>query len=211
MAGFGTCRQVVAGGGRCWNDIPPDDVMPRVLPGRGFTRCSRRAPKVLLAAYAGLLIASAPFTGRVAVGLARMPWGGLVLAVVPVVAVCALVGTVARGQGRAQLRHYPGSWLSIVGLYAATWYLLCQRPVEGMHLAQYGALSCLAFWAFEDTRLPWKGFVLGWALTVAVSWTNEVVQSILPDRVYDLRDVMLDGIGGVLGLLVLWQLRRPLA
>jgi len=99
-------------------------------------------------------------------------------------------------------------WLVIGGLYAAVWSSLCQSPVEGIHLAQYGLMGVLTLRALRNTvSLPiaYGGGVL---LTLAVSWGNELIQSILPNRVYDLRDVALDGISAILGMMVVWQLER---
>ena len=42
----------------------------------------------------------------------------------------------------------------------------------------------------------------GIVLTLGVSWASELVQAVLPERVYDLRDVMLDGISGTLGVML---------
>ena len=96
----------------------------------------------------------------------------------------------------------------IATLYALVWSWLCHRPVEGIHLAQYGGMSVLALGALRETFSLPAAYGFSALLTVMLSWLNEILQSVLPNRVYDVRDLALDGIAGVLGLAVAWQAER---
>jgi len=78
---------------------------------------------------------------------------------------------------------------------------------------QYGALGAL-FYAALLERWPrprpagaprWQRFrgLFAAALAAAAGWGDEVVQGILPNRVYDLRDVVLNALSGALVVIVL--------
>lgn len=84
---------------------------------------------------------------------------------------------------------------------------------ERIHLLQYGALGAL-FYAALLERWPqprpagaprWQRLpaLLATALAAAAGWGDEVVQGILPNRVYDLRDVVLNALSGALVVAVL--------
>jgi VanZ family protein len=85
---------------------------------------------------------------------------------------------------------------------------VCKGAVEGIHVVQYGVLSLLAVRALGGVLAAWPAYVASLALTVTVSWASETLQSVTPERVYDLRDVVLDGVSGTLGLVVAWRLDR---
>jgi VanZ family protein len=51
------------------------------------------------------------------------------------------------------------------------------------------------------------GYAAAAALAAAIGYVDELIQWILPGRVYDLRDVAMNALGAVLGALVLAALR----
>jgi len=166
------------------------------------------SPWTWLVLYVTVVYLSSPFTPAVAEALEASPTGRALLTVIPLLAVAALVLLAGRfGDGRRR-RVRIGPWLMIVGLYAAVWSGLCERAVEGVHLAQYGLMSLLAVRALRGTAPQAVAYGGGVLLTVAASWGNELIQSMLPNRVYDLRDVALDGLSAVLGVMAVWQLDR---
>ena len=169
---------------------------------------ARRPPWTWLVLYVSVLYASAPFTPALAEALEASVSGRVLLAAVALMAVAALVPLAMRLAGARRGRVPVGQLLLIGGLYAAVWSGLCQGAVEGVHLAQYGLMSLLALRASREmVSLPvaYGGAVL---LTVGASWGNELIQSTLPNRVYDLRDVALDGISALLAVMVVWQVER---
>lgn len=161
-----------------------------------------------LASYVSAVLVSTPFTASLVARVETSPSGRTALAAAPVVVVGAMAAIVVRGLSWTALRGTVAVLGVIAGLYLAAWLLLCQRSIEGVHLAQYAVMSCLAFRAFREMLPRRWAYAAAGALTVVVSWANELLQSILPDRVYDLRDVALDGIGGMLGLALVWQSER---
>lgn len=82
------------------------------------------------------------------------------------------------------------------------------------HLTEFGVLAWL-FWRAlrkpvrNDPR-PWlwrqAGFALMWVMLYAAS--DEFHQSFVPTREARIHDVLIDSIGGVLGLLTIWALGR---
>jgi len=94
---------------------------------------------------------------------------------------------------RRPLLFHGRALAAIVGVVAATGGVLAVLgPEERIHLVEYGLLGLLASRQVEP--LP----VLG--LLAAVSVADESLQSLLPSRVGDLRDVAVNMGSGLLGL-----------
>lgn len=167
-----------------------------------------RRASLCLALYVAVVLASTPFTARVVARLETSCLGWSVLVGAPLVGAGALAAVAARGLSRAALRATVPAWGIIAGSYLALWRYLCQRPVEGVHLAQYALMSGLAFRALRGALPRRLAYAAAGALSVTVSCASELFQSVLPDRIYDLRDVALDGIGCLFGLALVWQSER---
>jgi hypothetical protein len=178
------------------------------VPGSGGETTAGWRPWVWLAVYVVLVYAGAPFTPALAAALDASAWKQGVVDVLVLAAAAGLVYLV-RGfdwRRRAAVRVIP--WLVIVGLYAGAWRWLCQQPIEAAHLAQYGLMGALARFALQGTLSPPLAYGGSVLFTAAASWGNELVQSMIPTRVYDVRDVVLDVIAAMLGLTIAWQLER---
>ncbi len=87
----------------------------------------------------------------------------------------------------------------------ATWSL--DRPIERIHFIEYGTLSLMILTAVRR-RTIWQ-LVLTFIFVVLVGIGDELIQWWLPNRVGDVRDVMLNAIGGALGIwfgkLLVWD------
>lgn len=172
-------------------------------------RANGRARRwVWVLGYVVLVLASTPFTPGLTALFEGSRAGHALLVAVPLLAVAAVIAAPAAvASRRRQSRGNVAFWAAIGALYLLVWIILCERAVEGIHLAQYGLLSMLAFRAVHGlVPLP-AAYGLSAALAVTVSCMNEVVQGFLPNRVYDLRDIVLDAVAGALGLIVVWQAR----
>ena len=87
---------------------------------------------------------------------------------------------------------------------------LADIPIERMHLIEYGVVAILAY---RCTRHYWpqtKAYGVAMLLVFDVGFVDEVIQFFLPTRVYDTRDVVTNGLAGLLGLLAVMAARRPL-
>ena len=73
--------------------------------------------------------------------------------------------------------------------------------VEKIHFVEYGLLAYLVFDALKK-MLP-RNFLYPVTLIAVtlIGWGDEIIQHFLPDRVYDLRDVWLNALSGLLILL----------
>lgn len=107
-----------------------------------------------------------------------------------------------RGAGRLE-------WLALGGI-AALYAALLERMTivqERLHLLEYGLLA-LGFRAALEARSrrradsagSWRVLAGAWALTAAAGWLDEGIQALLPNRVYDLRDVGFNALAGALAL-----------
>ena len=100
--------------------------------------------------------------------------------------------------------------LAAVG-YAAVFTSLRAARLERTHLAQYGIAAWLAWRAVvPHVRSPFGAYLAAALIGTAIGWGDELVQGILPNRVYDLRDVAMNAAGSVLGVVVLaaWRAER---
>ena len=112
----------------------------------------------------------------------------------------------------------PGRWEIALLAAAAGVYLLWLRQLhiiqERIHLIQYGALGGLAYAALRER---WSAPVRRWQhwpaacavlIAGAAGWGDEIVQGILPNRVYDLRDVATNAKAAALFVLVVAARQR---
>ncbi|HXT20369.1 MAG TPA: hypothetical protein VN923_06440 [Thermoanaerobaculia bacterium] len=137
---------------------------------------------------------------------------------------------VAAAAGLALLvRQRPGRWEVALLLVAAAIYALWLRELriiqERIHLIEYGALGALAYAALRERwqqaarpptiesmsaapppppRRRWQRWPTLWAILIAAAagWGDELVQGLLPNRVYDLRDVATNAEAAALCVLV---------
>ena len=75
-------------------------------------------------------------------------------------------------------------------------------------MPEYAFVTWLAWRAIDpEGRRGGTGYALAFLLAVAIGWGEELLQRLVPGRVYDLRDVGANALGALLGLLVLIALR----
>lgn len=120
------------------------------------------------------------------------------------VAAAAAVAVWMRRRGSSRLE-----WLALGGIGAVYAALLERMTIvqERLHLLEYGLLA-LGFRAALDARRrrgagpagAWSVPAGAWALTAAAGWLDEGIQAVLPNRVYDLRDVGFNALAGALAL-----------
>jgi VanZ family protein len=85
---------------------------------------------------------------------------------------------------------------------------------KGVHFVEYGTLAALLVHAFRGTwpslRAP-SLFFAAWSATVLWGLLDEIHQAFVPGRVADVRDVLADALGGLIGaaLYLLVRSRRP--
>ncbi|MCB0359333.1 MAG: VanZ family protein [Bdellovibrionales bacterium] len=82
-----------------------------------------------------------------------------------------------------------------------------RAPIERIHLLKYGSLA--AFLSFSFIRPPFHPSLIGFVGAATIGVVEECSQLLLPDRVFDLRDIALNLAGSALGSLAAWASRRP--
>ena len=78
-----------------------------------------------------------------------------------------------------------------------------ELPAERIHFLEYGLLAFLAYKALEKDMIQKKSlYALTLLMVAAVSLLDEGIQYLLPNRVGELRDVALNVVSGILGLVI---------
>jgi len=112
--------------------------------------------------------------------------------------------------------------LGTAGVIAAGYFVLLtaipMMPEERLHFLEYGVVAALIYLALRERRARLAGtgrlppFVTAVVLTGILGWIDEGIQAILPNRVYDLRDVMFNTVAALLCVasvkLVEWAKKR---
>ena len=75
-------------------------------------------------------------------------------------------------------------------------------PEERIHFLEYGLLAVLARSAWARHLRPGAAYAAAWALATLAGWGDEALQGLLPERVYDLRDVAINSVAAFLALAV---------
>src|SRR5262245_23144747 len=109
-------------------------------------------------------------------------------------------------------RRHVRAWLP-AGSYMLLIWVLSSIPTQfefkfvpfrdkGIHFVEYGTLAALLVHAFRGSwaslRAPALLFA-AWSVTVFWGLLDEIHQAFVPGRVADVRDVVADALGGLLG------------
>jgi VanZ like protein len=157
---------------------------------------------IVLALYVALIYGTLPLGPRIGIALLRTGPGARLLGPgLPfLVVVAALTAIVV-----LRLRQAP-VWVYVVvvavaAAYVGTFASLRTARLERTHLPEYGVAAWLA-WRAVRPHVPGRlaGYAAGAAMGAAIGYGDELLQSVVPGRYYDLRDVALNAIGAVLGM-----------
>ena len=117
-------------------------------------------------------------------------------------------------------RKFPSFVLIIGGLigFASLFYLVIPNPYELTHLPEYAILGILILHAIKEREgrersiMPRakskRVYFRSAMITGALGTIDELYQGILPLRYFAWRDIVLNGLGGLLGLTIFWALTR---
>jgi len=76
--------------------------------------------------------------------------------------------------------------------------------VEKIHFVEYGILALLLYWALRSHVKSFLIYPLSLVIIFFIGWGDEGIQYLLPDRYYDLRDVILNALAGGLILVLIF-------
>ena len=108
------------------------------------------------------------------------------------------------------LRWRPGQREIFVVLGAMVVYIMVflrmnVGPAERTHIFEYGIVAAIVYQALlerkqNDAKVRFAGLsAIG--ITWALCWIDELIQIMIPNRVYDIRDVIFNLVGSVLAVL----------
>jgi len=81
------------------------------------------------------------------------------------------------------------------------WFV--RYPVEYIHLIEYSIFGALFFWTMSIYGLPLlASYTITVFVTLLVGGADEIVQAFIPTRFFDLRDLLLNFVSGILGAAV---------
>ena len=144
-------------------------------------------------------------------------------------AIWGLVVVAAAAGAAFLVRQRPGRWEVALLVAAGGAYQILLRRLhiiqERIHLVQYGVVGGLAYaalcerWGYTNaaaTSAPaavrpwWQRVPSVWAILIAgaAGWGDELVQALLPNRYYDIRDVLTNAEAAALLVLVLAARRK---
>ena len=113
------------------------------------------------------------------------------------------------------VRHWsafgPFRFLLIAGLASVYFYLLrfhCKFPAERLHLVEYGLL---VFFLYRALRIDFSratSYAVSFLISSGYGFFDEVVQYVLPNRVFEIRDFMTNLMASALGLLAVALLTK---
>ena len=110
-----------------------------------------------------------------------------------------IVQWVKRSPGRGEI------WvaLGVAAAYFMVWVRI-ETPEERTHLFEYGLVAIFIYRALIERRrngrrIP-RPAVLAVVVSALLGWLDEGIQAILPNRVYDIRDVGFNALTGVMAV-----------
>ncbi len=176
-----------------------------------FTSPRERRLWTLVLALVIALAASAVFAGRLVRMLGEHDLLEVAFAAGFLTVIASVIGLSLHTRPRAS-----DVWIAIgaIAVFAMIVVRLGIGPIERTHLFEYGLLAVVLHEALEErskTRPVPSPAVLAMLLTIAVGWLDEGLQLALPDRVYDLRDVLfnaLAAVGATGSKLIMRRIRR---
>ena len=98
-------------------------------------------------------------------------------------------------------------WL-LPGLSGEAHHFLLLLVRKGAHVFEYAVLAGLAHRALAEPPAWWRSAGFAMALVIAVAVVDETRQFFAANRTGTIRDVYVDALGGMVGLLVLAGLRK---
>ena len=180
---------------------------PRVRPAAAWREW------VVLAAYTAAIYAFLPYGPRFGLALVRTRFGAWLLG--PGIGLAAAVAGVGVMLVLWRRRAPLWAFVALAGAgvaYGLALSWLRAQHLERTHLPEYGIAAWLAWRAIVPlvpAALP--SYAAAAVLASAIGLGDELLQAITPGRVYDIRDVAMNALGAVLGMVVIAAVRakRP--
>jgi len=86
---------------------------------------------------------------------------------------------------------------------------MCVSGAERFHLLMYGILSCIIFWTLKLDVKRKRIYLYTTLLVFLLGAIDEVIQGILPMRVFDVRDIFMNWLSSGMGELFIAFVLKP--
>ncbi|MBT8253868.1 MAG: VanZ family protein [Bacteroidia bacterium] len=130
------------------------------------------------------------------------------------IVVIVLIGLAIINKTRALLIF---TGLGLLAVYTMVIVRMGLSPEERTHLFEYALVGILIYLALKERKktksLNKSPFWMAIVITLLLGWLDEGIQAMIPNRVYDIRDVgfnAIAGISGIFSMAVLNGLKRKL-
>lgn len=99
-------------------------------------------------------------------------------------------------------KRNPMFYIGITAVFILYLGLLFSTPIvaEKMHILEYGFLSYLALRAARGMRPVWAKYLFVVFIIILVGYCDELIQKFTPGRFYQMNDIVLNTVSGMLGL-----------
>lgn len=122
-----------------------------------------------------------------------------------------IVAVVVQALKRSPSRGEIGVVIGVVAVYMMVFARIAQ-PAEHSHLFEYGIVAFLIYLALAERRDNGRHVrspaMLAILITAVVGFIDEVIQALLPNRVYDIADVGVNALAGLLAVTATVALTR---
>lgn len=99
--------------------------------------------------------------------------------------------------------------LFLVALAWVTVSRLAETPAEALHLLEYGGLGYLTMRAATLHSRSARSSLLCFLFVLCVGSLDEAIQFVLPNRIFQVKDILLNGMCGAIGLTTAIVLHFP--
>ena len=115
-----------------------------------------------------------------------------------------IVSIILSGLRKQSRQHEIWIGLGITAVYGMVMVRAFVTLEERTHLIEYGIVAALIYQALTERkcnnyRVPYPSFLAVLA-TAILGFVDEVIQAILPNRIYDIRDVGFNALAGLLAV-----------
>ena len=95
-------------------------------------------------------------------------------------------------------------FLLFLWVYLALWKI-ANLPAEKMHLIEYCLLAIMVYNALKIDINPyeWRLYIFGGVFCILIAFIDEIIQGILPNRVFDFRDIFVNVMSSLTALMVI--------
>lgn len=134
-----------------------------------------------------------------------LPFSLLINALMAVLLILLVIGMVSKGHMTKPSSYFILAMVLSVYIYGL---VMIQYPEEKIHFIEYGFLAYLVYKAVRlDVQEP-MAYGYAFLLISALGWIDEGIQYLLPNRYYQIEDVILNSISGALGLGLVFIFKR---